>query len=353
MSHLLRVMAALGDRIRSSILNSPSVAVLLLAGASLGRAADEDRLHFAGTIGSTLPMQMYLRIDGDKLIGSYYYDHVGKKLELFGKINTDGRVYLVEKDETDKVTGQFHATFGPQKTTFFGQWSTLGGARRLGFALHQVAVYRSIEASIPHRIQSSVTYPKLTGGKPWQEAVNAQLRSYATKAHAKFVTDPPPTLANGFLSTIDWLQEIDIALVCCTEEVMSAFASEFQSTDGAHGGQSLRGLNFQRTPDGFATIELPSLFKPGADYVKALSDYCIEDLRSQMASDVTMGLVKEFSEDQMSIFFLTPSSLTIAFEEYEVGSYAEGAYLVSIPASALQDIINPDGALGRAGVPSR
>jgi len=99
-------------------------------------------------------------------------------------------------------------------------------------------------------------------------------------------------------------------------------------------------------------LKLSNLFKKGSDYMKVLSEYCINELRKKGAGWIVNGEIKTFNEDALSVFALSPRGIQFAFAPYAVGSYAEGTYFVTMDYNNLKSIINPDGPLARFAGPS-
>ena len=63
--------------------------------------------YFKGSIGTSLDLQMKLYRTGDQLSGSYFYQRIGSRINLRGKIEADGRFVLDEFDPAGKQTGVF------------------------------------------------------------------------------------------------------------------------------------------------------------------------------------------------------------------------------------------------------
>ena len=63
--------------------------------------------YFKGSIGSSLGLQMKLIRTGDQLSGSYFYQKIGKRIDLRGNVDKDGNLTLEEFDQSGKQTGLF------------------------------------------------------------------------------------------------------------------------------------------------------------------------------------------------------------------------------------------------------
>ncbi len=87
-------------------------------------------------------------------------------------------------------------------------------------------------------------------------------------------------------------------------------------------------------------MQLPDLFKSGADYLPILSQRSIEDLRKQGVLEWEDGAAP--NPENFKSWNLTPQGLMITFDPYQVASYAAGYQKVVLPWSSLGDILNPD-----------
>jgi hypothetical protein len=108
----------------------------------------------------------------------------------------------------------------------------------------------------------------------------------------------------------------------------------------AHGLTIVKGLTFDvNSGDSY---ELKDLFKPGADYVKVLSD-----IVEQQIKDREIQLLDEFKgirADQD--FYIADKSLVLFFQLYEITPYYMGLQYFPISVYQLQDIIDEEGPLG-------
>jgi hypothetical protein len=102
-------------------------------------------------------------------------------------------------------------------------------------------------------------------------------------------------------------------------------------------------------------LKLADLFKPDSDYLKIISDYAIKDLTEQISAETSGGdpdtdWIREGAgpkEENYRSWNLSDKGLEINFDPYQVASYADGPHEVVIPLSALQDVLDPSGPLGR------
>lgn len=93
-------------------------------------------------------------------------------------------------------------------------------------------------------------------------------------------------------------------------------------------------------------IELSSLFKADADYIKPISEYILSEMKAQ--NDNEEGLYftdaedpqsfKEIREDQ-NFFINNDGNIVICFDEYEVAAGAQGSPEFEIPMQVVKDIL--------------
>jgi len=108
----------------------------------------------------------------------------------------------------------------------------------------------------------------------------------------------------------------------------------------AHGLTIVKGLTFDVNSG--ESFELEDLFKPGADYVKVLSE-----IVEQQIKDREIQLLDEFKgirPDQD--FYIADKSLVLFFQLYEITPYYMGLQYFPISVYQIQDIIDEEGPLG-------
>jgi hypothetical protein len=97
-------------------------------------------------------------------------------------------------------------------------------------------------------------------------------------------------------------------------------------------------------------IKLEELFRPGSNYEKLLSDYCLRDLKKQYrdeewATDERLQLSVEHVVGDEEQWTITPDGLDLIFDSSEIGPSGAGETNVVVPYSALRRVIRPDGPL--------
>lgn len=127
-----------------------------------------------------------------------------------------------------------------------------------------------------------------------------------------------------------------------TEHTASILFSIYAYNGGAHGGHTLRSLNFT---DGDRLFTLGELFIPGTNYLSKLSELARAKLPvvlgenpSSWMNDGTTPITTNFDT-----FYLTPGELHIAFQPYQVAPWASGAPEIKININnELRDLMSPN-----------
>jgi hypothetical protein len=108
--------------------------------------------EFAGTINRTIRIRMKLSQDGSEIRGTYYYEKVGKELQLSGSVSGQ-QVTLTESDQNETQTGIFKGRF-VNADLIEGTWSNADGTKSFPF---------SVRASSEHPPQESPLSDNVSG----------------------------------------------------------------------------------------------------------------------------------------------------------------------------------------------
>jgi Protein of unknown function (DUF3298) len=176
--------------------------------------------------------------------------------------------------------------------------------------------------------------------------LNQELRKFIDKEVNKFRKDagPPEERTSSSGSTFESKYKVTYAE---GDLISIAFLVEAYYEGAVHGSYNTIVFNYDLTSG--KMLKLADLFKPGANYLKPISDYSIVSLRKEKEgvpdSDWIDGAAPKLENYQS--WNITREGLDIEFDPYQVGPYAEGPHEVLIPYSALKNIINPAGPLAR------
>ena len=331
---------------------------------------------FKGSIGSALGLQMKLVREGEKLTGSYFYQKVGKKIEVRGAIDKDGNTTLEEFDANGKQTGVFKGVWKQDENgavVIAGSWTKPNGDKKAAFSLQEepiefshgveIVARQTKEKNKKLKYEIAVEYPQLTGSvDPNFEKFNQTVRSLITKKVADFkkemtpsADEPAPDEANeSAAESLGSDINISYTVVLAKDDLISIeFTVSSYSAGAAHPNSYTEVVNFDLKNG--KLLKLADLFLPGSKYVQTLATYCIQALKKQakeqgadaMLDDdwIQKGAAPELTNyDNWTI---TNKGLGITFDAYQVGPYAAGPQHVLVPYSALKEIIKPDGPVGQ------
>ena len=135
--------------------------------------------------------------------------------------------------------------------------------------------------------------------------------------------------------------QTDFSIPLLSSKYASILFSYYSFTGGAHGNTTTSSYNYDF--ENKKKIELKDLFAENYNYLKFISDYCIEDIRKQ---NEDQGYTPDMnwisggaSPDQANFktFLITENSLIILFDPYQVAPYAWGIVAVNIPFSKFKE----------------
>src|SRR5256884_551401 len=340
-----------------------------------GEASVGERSYFRGTIAAganSLKIEMTLVRDGERVSGSYFYPKVGKNIELNGTIDKDGNVDLREKEDSGKETGVFKgkwkAAVEPNElgmANFAGKWSRPDGTKETTFELTQQPIDFSAAAAhfVPKVIKETnkqshyrieAVYPQIEGDARFDK-FNKEARAMSTKNVAAFKTSETgtetdtgtETPAETLTSTLDSDYEIRRA---ADDLISIEFSESAYERGAAHPNSYTTVLNYD-VRNG-KKLALADLFNAKSNYLKAISDYCLKDLRQQAKKEKDSMLTDDMIQsgasaraDNYKSWTITKQGLWITFDPYQVAAYAAGPQQVLVPYSALKDLIKADGPI--------
>ncbi len=310
----------------------------------------EAKYYFIGEIDEKLGVQMEMEVSGKDLRGTYYYESTGSPLNISGTWNRDdSSITINEKNDKSEATGVFKGKLSEIGSNFAksieGQWSNPEGSTKLLFKLTKVADYVISSTKQGNTISVSSSYPHFLSESPALKQINKLIETEVEKKNSTFFKDAEEFFTTEMSTYGGWEQEFIYSIEYYSESLVSLAGSIFTYSGGAHPNTVYISSNYQIKDGKSQKIELKDLFSDQADYIKIVSDYCMDDLRIQGASSVTGGVITELTAKQLRNFVISPKGLQFAFSAYEVGSYAEGPYFVTVPLNTIAAWLDKEGPL--------
>lgn len=188
----------------------------------------------------------------------------------------------------------------------------------------------------------NVNYPVLTmpdANKAMN--INKRIKELADNQANAFIKDITPREADQVAS----FMESDYRFYLISENFISLNLNFSTYYSGAAHPMTYS-VPFNYEVDRDKELFLDEIFKPSADYLKYIADYCQLDLADKLGADLfNEGL----SQDKVnfSLFVLNPESIIFLFDPYQVASYAAGPQQTEVFYYQLTDVINEQGAIPR------
>lgn len=176
----------------------------------------------------------------------------------------------------------------------------------------------------------------LCGNDVWQYKMNAAILDQVKELISIQVGNMPTTVEEML-----GLYEIKNN----QRQVLSLSLSNYTYHDmAAHGMTYIKSLTFDLEQEKICT--LADLFKPGSNYVEVLSNIVKEQIKQR-----DMLLLDGFTEIRPNQdFYIADKSLVIYFQLYEITPYVVGFPMFPISVFELEEIIDPNGPLGRMAI---
>lgn len=332
-------------------------------------AVNPNQKVFRGMINGT-SFEMRLTRDGDKLSGTYFYTKIRRDLKLAGTIDAAGKFKLQEIDAAGKKTGEWEGTWKDDPNSngiaLEGSWKKPSASDNDSFSFYateQVIEFtngiRFIDKTVKEenkakRSTIESVYPEISG-------VDAATAAKFNQAVKKIVADSNDeyrkSLADFTAADIKSLpggaglsNEVSYDVALANNDLVSLTFYDYSYTGGAHGNTSSTTINYDLKNN--RELKLADVFEPNANYLKAISDYAIADLKprvGEMSDDEWLSKGAAAEAENFQSWNLTNKGLMITFDQYQVAAYAAGPQTVVIPYAKLQTILRKDGLAEKLG----
>ena len=344
-----------------------SLAVLFVAAVCFSMSAaaamqSTTERTFSGKVGDKYRVQMRLKRDGGTLSGTYFYERVRQELTLRGEIDAKGNFTLREYDAAGTNTGLFKGAWKPSDCEgcgeyLFGNWSKPDGLKPQPFRLTVFAVeFRGPLALVTKSFaeknrkgeptyEISVEYPQLDGStNPNITRFNEMIRSKVMKDTATYRDD----FRGGYKGSEFYLS---YGVGLANDDLISIDLIYYFYYGGAGQRNAIsETLNYDLKNG--RVLKFEELFRPGTNYEKLLTDYCVRDLKrhyadEQSMTDETIRLHVDNVVGDDTKWIITPDGLDFIFDSSEIGPPGAGEANVIVPYKSLRQVINRDGPLSR------
>lgn len=323
------------------------------AGAQSGAQPSGAGKVFRGWVGEHAVRMTLRRGAGGELSGTYSYEGHGGTLALKGTVGTDGKFTLDEFDgakQTGTFKGEWHERDYEPEARIEGSWTKPGGGGEQSFSLSEELAAGSRVTSKRRKEENKRQHYSIDAGYPQVEGAekfNLLVESLVTKEVGDFKRNPGGVPLGGLVSEL----HVNYSMRLATDELLSVeFTTSYFEQGMAHPAYTLRSVNYDLKSG--RQLQLADLFKPGSNYLQAISSAAVARLQKMNKEDGGMylgdpewdkGAAPELKNYQ--VWTLTARGLAVTFEPYQVGPFAAGAPSVLIPYAELKEVIRPGGPL--------
>jgi uncharacterized lipoprotein YbaY len=138
--------------------------------------------------------------------------------------------------------------------------------------------------------------------------------------------------------------EMKSAITYLADDLVSGLITVYQYTGGAHGNTFFVPVNYGLVKGRVKKLMLADLLPPDADPVAFATEAALpllnEQKRARGADEMTA-----LDKNLINQFYFSQNGLTWTFAPYDVGAYAEGAYVVKAPWSRMEGQLDNNGPL--------
>ncbi|MEA2172667.1 MAG: hypothetical protein QOD00_259 [Blastocatellia bacterium] len=321
------------------------------AGAESGARVEGQT--YRGILGKN-SIEMKLRRDGENLSGTYFYEGIGQDLTLKGRVDSRGTLSLQEFDASGKQTGKFACKLTNESdqepaAKIEGDWSKPDGS-----AVNHVSLTEQhVEFNGPSHVVSktikerkpsiNASYPQLTGGNdPAIAKFNERAQAIITKAIKEFKEGEPDPERSDL--------SINYNVMLATDDLISVEFLEDSYAGGAHPDSTYYTLNYDLRAS--RELQLKEMFKPNADYKKAIRQYALKDINARAKKEAEQEHLPPdqqtdelFSQDQLSDWTgwtMTRRGILVYFDLPHAVAFFSREF---IPTRVIKDQLDPQKAV--------
>jgi len=200
------------------------------------------------------------------------------------------------------------------------------------------------EESQTERFELEMNAPRLEGApETITQGFNAAVEEYVSETLSGFKTMARDSAANELIppDLVSYLLG-GYQVEGVVNGVLSVRLTVEQYAAGAaHPSHANYTLNYEIAKG--RLLPLAALFRSDVDYLKAISEYCVAELKKTDSFLFEDGA--EPKTENYAVWNLKQDGLLITFEEYQVAPYAAGPQAVLVPYAELRDLLDPNGPL--------
>lgn len=193
----------------------------------------------------------------------------------------------------------------------------------------------------PHIYTAELSYPRFSGGPKMAELNRLVAGEASHSLHA--------WLVGGGSTENTWNHRLNafqfkVDPVTAYPGLVSLVAMVYSDTGGAHPVYAYQSTQWHFAGGKWIKIHAKDLFKPGSDWLGEIRSALDPMLRAKGANFLWDETVKTLPEADADVFLITKAGLKFYTSPYEVGPWAQGSFITTVPFAKLPSL-NPDGPL--------
>jgi len=187
-------------------------------------------------------------------------------------------------------------------------------------------------------IEIDIHYPlELADGRLMEETIDADLLDLQTEYLRNFAE-----YGLNYSVGQPWGLHVDYETFVFSPDVLTLKFTIADYTGGAHGNSYFKTFIFDLA--GNRELTLAGLFQPGVDPLETLAPLVYDLALAQMGEMSTLEWIATGTAplpENYQSYALTPDALGFFFPPYQLAAYAGGPQTISLPWSALADVLAP------------
>ena len=288
----------------------------------------------------------------EAVTGSLADDRSGRPQQVVGTRRSDGDYCLatLRWGETNWVTNVvlvLKLANGDRELD--GKWISTSGEAPARFHLDRCATVREVRDSFRMRIgryghNRDFACPEPSFDGDFQ-LYRDTVEQFVRQQHNEFMSDKWSEVWQDIrwpTFTGWWQYTARCQIRLLTADLCSVVLDTFPYRGGCGNWERYATLNCWVSHGQAGRFELSQLFRADSEWEPFVRHFCARDLHRQRAVDYENDDVGNV-EVALDLFTVSSCGIQIYFNPYEVGSGAEGAFIVQIPFSELADLMATNG----------
>lgn len=229
------------------------------------------------------------------------------------------------------------------RTSILALFLLLGSLSALLAVTPKGVEWKKIKQTKHGLYQIDVVYPKFTANSPLANAASAAFRVTASKS-IKSLKSGAVEGKNADPNFQPYALDITTTLGVVSSTVISGYLTDYSDSGGAHPNTILEPITFALVDNKPKKLALKDILKSGISPLQFASRIIIPRV-NKMKKDRGGEIINSIDPAYLNNFIVTSKGITWLFSAYDIGSHAEGDYIINVPWKSLKTVLRSDGPL--------